>query len=102
MRLLRADATFEMPPATAWFLGREQIGRFLVSHVLREPGDLRVIRTSANGQPALAVYQRDTDGAHRAHVVQVLTCTTAGIARVVAFRNPGLFTAFGLPPELPA
>jgi RNA polymerase sigma-70 factor, ECF subfamily len=102
MRLLRADATFEMPPATAWFLGREQIGRFLASYVLREPGDLRVIRTSANGQPALAVYQRDTDGAHRAHVVQVLTCTTAGIARVVAFRNPGLFTAFGLPPELPA
>ena len=102
MRLLRADATFEMPPVPAWFLGREQIGRFLVSYVLREPGDLRVIRTSANGQPALAVYQRDTDGAHHAHVVQVLTCTTAGIARIVAFRSPDLFTAFGLPPELPA
>ena len=102
MRLLRADATFEMPPQSAWFLGREQIGRFLASYVLREPGDLRTIRTSANGQPALAVYQRDPDGVHRAHVVQVLTCTTAGVARIVAFRNPGLFAAFGLPPELPA
>jgi len=61
-----------------------------------------VIRTSANGQPALAVYYRDTDGAYRAHVVQVLTCATAGIARIVAFRNPGLFAAFGLPPALPA
>ena len=80
----------------------EQIGRFLASYVLREPGDLRVIRTSANGQPALAVYQRASDGVHRAHVVQVLTCTTAGVARIVAFRNPGLFAAFGLPPELPA
>jgi RNA polymerase sigma-70 factor (ECF subfamily) len=101
MRLLRADATFEMPPVPSWFLGREQIGRFLVSYVLREPGDLRTIRTSANGQPALAVYQRDSDGLHRAHVVQVLTCTQAGVARIVAFRNPGLFAAFGLPPELP-
>jgi len=102
MRLLQADATFEMPPQSAWFLGREQIGRFLASYVLREPGDLRTILTSANGQPALAVYQRAADGAHRAHVVQVLTCTTAGVARIVAFRNPGLFAAFGLPPELPA
>ena len=102
MRLLRADATFEMPPATAWFLGREQIGRFLTAYVLREPGDLRTIQTSANGQPALAVYQRACDGVHRAHVVQVLTCTTAGVARIVAFRNPGLFAAFRLPGELPA
>jgi len=101
MRLLQADATFEMPPVPAWFLGREQIGRFLASYVLREPGDLRTIRTSANGQPALAVYQRDRDGLHRAHVVQVLTCTTAGVARITAFRDPGLFAAFGLPPELP-
>ena len=94
--------TFEMPPVPTWFLGREEIGRFLVSYVLREPGDLRAIRTSANGQPALAVYQRDHDGVHRAHVVQVLSCATDGVARIVAFRDPGLFAAFGLPPELPA
>ena len=100
MRLLRADATFEMPPVPTWFLGREEIGRFLASYVLREPGDLRTIRTSANGQPALAVYQRDRDGVHRAHVVQVLTCATDGVARIIAFRDPGLFAAFGLPPEL--
>ena len=101
-RLLQADAAFEMPPVPTWFLGPEAIGRFMAVHVLREPGDLRTIRTSANGQPTLAVYQRDRDGVHRAHVVQVLTCTTAGIARIIAFRDPGLFTAFGLPPELPA
>jgi RNA polymerase sigma-70 factor, ECF subfamily len=110
-RLLRADATFEMPPQSAWFLGREAIGRFLAVNVLREPGALRTIPTSANGQPALAVYRRDPDGPYRAHVVQVLTCTVAGeagearvagIARIVAFRDPSLFPAFGLPPELPA
>jgi len=102
MRLLRADATFEMPPQSAWFLGREEIGRFLAVNVLREPGALRTIPTSANGQPALAVYRRDPDGAFRAHVVQVLTCSTAGVAGIVAFRDPRLFAAFALPPELPA
>jgi len=102
MRLLRADATFEMPPAPAWFLGRERIGRFLPVHVLREPGDLRTIRTSANGQPALAIYRRDAVGGYRAHVVQVLRCSPAGVAHIIAFRTPDLFAAFGLPDELPA
>ena len=29
----------------------------------------------------------------------VLTVTATGIARIVAFQNPGLFGSFGLPPE---
>jgi len=29
--------------------------------------------------------------------VQVLTVTATGIARIVAFTDPGLFTSFGLP-----
>jgi RNA polymerase sigma-70 factor, ECF subfamily len=101
-RLLRADASFEMPPQSAWFRGRDAIGRFLAVNILRAAGDLRTIRTSANGQPALAIYRRDADGAYRAHVVQVLTCTSAGVARIVAFRTPSLFAAFDLPSELPA
>ena len=101
-RLLRADATFEMPPESAWFLGRAAIGRFLAVNILREPGVLRTIPTAANGQPALAVYRRDPDGAYRAHVVQVLACTEAGLASIVAFRDVGLFPAFGLPAELSA
>jgi RNA polymerase sigma-70 factor (ECF subfamily) len=96
-RLLRADAVFEMPPVPTWFAGRERVGRFMAAYVLREPGGLRMIPTSANGQPALAAYQRDRDGSYRAHAVQVLTCSAAGIAHVVAFRDPGLFALFGLP-----
>jgi hypothetical protein len=30
----------------------------------------------------------------------VLTVTTEGISRIVAFRDPALFRLFGLPPEL--
>ena len=101
MRLLRADAVCEMPPMPRWFAGREQIGRFLATWVLREPGNYRLIPTAANGQPAFAGYLRDHDGLYHAHVVQVLTCTAAGVARIVAFTDPGHFATFGLPPELP-
>ena len=100
--LLRHDAVLEMPPQPAWFTGREQIGRFLRSHVLRQPGEFILIPTAANGQPALAAYRRDHDGVHRAHAVQVLTLSAQTISRVVAFLDPALVTAFGLPPALPA
>jgi RNA polymerase sigma-70 factor (ECF subfamily) len=101
MRLLRADAVVEMPPLPTWFAGHAQISRFLAAHVIREPGDLRTVPAAANGQPALAAYLRGHDGVYRAHAVQVLTCTGTGIARIVAFIEPRLFAAFGLPQELP-
>jgi len=100
IRLLRDDAVFEMPPQPTWFTGREPIGRFLSSQVLREPGKFRFFRTAANGQPALAVYERDQDGVHRAHGIQVFTITAASIARVVSFNDPDLFVPFGLPQVL--
>jgi RNA polymerase sigma-70 factor (ECF subfamily) len=50
----------------------------------------------ANGQPAFAVYQRERDGLYRADAVTVPTLTTTGIARIITFRNPGLFALFGL------
>jgi RNA polymerase sigma-70 factor (ECF subfamily) len=97
MRLLRADAVFEMPPVPTWFVGREQIGRFLAARVLREPGSLRMVPTTANGQPAFASYLRGDDGSYRAYALQVLSCTADSVARIVVFRDPGLFPTFGLP-----
>ena len=100
--LLRDDAVLAMPPLPTWFTGREQIGLFLRSHVLHRPGDFKMIPTAANGQPALAEYRRGRDGVRRAFGIQVLTLSASRIARVVAFLDPGLFAAFGLPPALPA
>ena len=51
----------------------------------------------ANGQPALAIYQLEPDGAYHAHAVLVPTVTRTGIARMVSFVNPDLFGSFGLP-----
>jgi RNA polymerase sigma-70 factor, ECF subfamily len=102
MQLLRDDAVFEMPPETAWFTGRAQIGCFLATRVLSEPGCFQLIPTAANGQPALATYLRDPDGVYQAHSICVLTIATSRIARVTAFHDPGLFAAFGLPQAAPA
>jgi RNA polymerase sigma-70 factor (ECF subfamily) len=97
--LLREDIALEMPPQLTWFTGRRAVVRFVASHFLVEPGWLRLVPVMANGQPAFAVYQRESGGAYHAHAVLVLTVTRTGIARIVSFRNPGLFGSFGLPQE---
>jgi RNA polymerase sigma-70 factor (ECF subfamily) len=97
MRVLTEDAVAEMPPNPAWFAGREAIGRFLAAQVFTEPGAVLLIPTPANTQPGYATYLRDRDGIHRAHSTQVLTLTTAGIARVVSFQDPTLFPTFDRP-----
>jgi RNA polymerase sigma-70 factor (ECF subfamily) len=102
MKLLRADAVAEMPPQPMWFVGREQIGRFLAAWVLLEPGQTRLVATAANGQPALATYWRDDDGVYRAHGVQVLTLAGSSVARIVSFNDPSLLATFGMPEVLPA
>jgi RNA polymerase sigma-70 factor (ECF subfamily) len=100
--LLRENAVFEMPPRLAWFVGREVIGTFLQTQVLREPGDFRVTLTAANGQPALASYLREGDGVYRAHAIQVLTIAEPHVTRITSFLDLDLFATFGLPPTLPA
>ena len=100
-RLLRADAVLEMPPSPTWFAGRDQVVGFLAARVLRQPGDFKLARVGANGQPGFAAYRRGGDGRYRAHAVQVLTLDAAGIARVVSFNQPELFAIFGLPPVFP-
>ena len=92
-----------MPPLLTWFTGRRAVARFFAgSHPFAEPGRLRLVPVTANGQSAFAVYQREPGGAYHAHAVLVLTVTTAGIARIVAFQNPGLFGSFGLPQDYSA
>ena len=99
--LLHDDASFEMPPQPTWFAGRERIGRFLASAVLRQPGDFKLVATTANGQPGFGIYMRDSDGVHRAHGVQVLTVSASRVSHVVSFNQPDLLAMFGLPPALP-
>src|SRR5215468_11628223 len=98
-QLLAEDVALEMPPALTWFAGRPAVTGFTASRLFTEPGGLRLVPVMANGQPAFAVYRRGTGGVYLAHAVQVLTVTASGVARIVAFTDPGLFTLFGLPQQ---
>jgi RNA polymerase sigma-70 factor (ECF subfamily) len=95
--LLRKDAMLEMPPLPGWFAGRDMIRDFFAAQVLTGSGLFRLVPTAANGQPAFAAYQREPDGAYRAHAVIVLDLSAAGLARIVIFLEPDLFGRFGLP-----
>ena len=97
--LLREEVGLEMPPLLTWFTGRQAVVHVVAGSFLTGSGRLRLVAVMANGQPAFAVYQRDPGGAYHAHAVLVPTVTTTGIARIVAFQNPGLFALFGLPSE---
>ncbi len=98
--LLREDVALEMPPLLTWFTGRQTVAGVIAEHFLTEPGGLRLVPVLANGQGAFAVYQRDPGGAYHAHAMLVPALTPAGIARIVAFQDPGLFGLFGLPPDV--
>ncbi|WP_329522029.1 RNA polymerase subunit sigma-70 [Spirillospora sp. NBC_01491] len=100
--LLTRDAVLEMPPYPAWFAGRDAVGAFLAAHVLTRPGLNRVVRTAANGQPAMAVYRQGPDGVHGGHWIMVLDVSAAGVGRITAFREDlRPFDLFGLPRALP-
>lgn len=97
--LLQADVKLEMPPLPVWFAGRDTVLRFLAGRALAQPGDIAMIPTAANAQPAVAEYRRAADGVLRAHSIHVITPGAAGIAGITVFLDPGLFTAFGLSPS---
>ncbi|MDX6430025.1 MAG: polymerase sigma-70 factor, subfamily [Streptosporangiaceae bacterium] len=102
LRVLHSDVTLEMPPEPLWFAGREAVSRFLASRIFVGPGILRLLPVTANGQPALATYWRGEDRVFHAHAIQVLTLSENKVARIVVFRDPSLFPAFGLPRDLGA
>lgn len=97
--LLQDGVELEMPPYAQWYSGRTDVLRFLRARV-HEKGALRMLRTRANGQPAVAMYVRGADGVFRGHSVQVLTVRKDSLARITAFLDPRALDRFGLPKEL--
>src|ERR1700689_922934 len=56
--LLQAAVKLEMPPVPVWFTGRDAVMRFLAVRAFTRAGDIVMIPTAANGQPAVAEYRR--------------------------------------------
>jgi hypothetical protein len=98
--LLAEDARFTMPPLPAWFLGREDVGRFLAQRVFATPWRLLPIR--ANGQPAFAGYQQDPDTQRfRLGAINILGLRGGRIAEIAGFLDPEVHRRFGLPKAPP-
>jgi RNA polymerase sigma-70 factor, ECF subfamily len=100
-RLLQADVRLEMPPFAVWFTGRDAVIRFLASRAFSGPESIKMVRTAANGQPAVADYRRGDDGLLHAHAIHLLSTTRDRIGAITVFLNPTLFNAFGMPPKMP-
>ena len=94
--VLTEDALFEMPPFITWFKGSATIGAFLGPR-MRAFGNTPVVHTSANGQPAVALYPATADGQHRLHALHVLTFVSQGVGRVMAFQDIDALRRFDLP-----
>ncbi|MEN3317086.1 MAG: polymerase sigma-70 factor, subfamily [Mycobacterium sp.] len=97
--VLTEDALFEMPPFLTWFDSGAAIGAFLGAR-MRAFGNTPVIRTSANGQPAVALYPPSGDGQRRLHALHVLTLVPQGVARIVSFQDLDALHRFDLPVAL--
>ena len=100
--LLKQDAVWEMPPHLEWYIGSAAIVRLITTHCPAGPGDLRLVLTSANGQPAFGVYLRGDDGVFRAYQIQVLRTDGHQVGHAVVWFDLDLFPSFGLPMVHPA
>lgn len=93
-------AIWEMPPFDSWYVGPRAIGSLTRQKCpASQAGDMRFIATTANGQPAAAMYFRDGDR-HLPFQLHVLDIGPGGVSHVVAFLDSALFADFGLPASL--
>jgi RNA polymerase sigma-70 factor (ECF subfamily) len=100
--LLKADATFSMPPNPAWVRGREDVRSFVDRAIFgRQPGRWRMRPTRANGEAGFGLYRLDEqDGRYHAYGVQVVSFDGYQIAAMTTFRMPALVRYFNLPATL--
>jgi RNA polymerase sigma-70 factor (ECF subfamily) len=100
VELFTAEAIWEMPPFAGWYQGPQPIITLIHQQCpADEPGDMRLLPLTANGQPAAAMYMRD-GACHVPFQLHVLDVRADGVSRVVAFLDTALFAKFGLPARL--
>jgi RNA polymerase sigma-70 factor (ECF subfamily) len=97
--LLREDVVLSMPPELTTIAGRAQVAGFFATVPAGGRLDtIRLVRTRANGHPALAAYLPDQSARCHGYGIMVFTITGDGISTITGFPSPDLFEKFGLPP----
>jgi RNA polymerase sigma-70 factor (ECF subfamily) len=98
--LLRADATWNMPPYALWLQTHTDIVRWCLGPGIGCEGS-RLIPTVANGLPAFGQYKPSPDGGREPWSLQVLETDGSEITGITFFLDTArLFPLFGLPPRL--
>ncbi|MFN8445417.1 MAG: sigma-70 family RNA polymerase sigma factor [Caldilineaceae bacterium] len=103
VQLLKADATFSMPPIPSWYQGRGTITGLVSKTIFRgaAQGRWRLLPTRANGETAFGLYRVGEEAnVHHAYGIQVVRFQGIEIADITTFRVPALFASFGLPMKL--
>lgn len=100
--LLRHDAVLAMPPLPVWLVGPDAIAASIggMLFVPEARGNVRMLATQANGRPAFAMYQRQGDGPFSPVSIHLPYCEGEAITHLIAFLDPSLFAALGLPATL--
>jgi RNA polymerase sigma-70 factor (ECF subfamily) len=99
--LLQRDAAFSMPPFPLWVQGPDDIVTFMTTTGAKCEGS-RLRLTSANGGPAVGIYNRSEDGAFTPWAIVVVETSGEKISGLHHFIYPELFPQFGLPERLEA
>lgn len=100
--LLRADATFSMPPYALWLQGPANVRTWMLGMGCGCRGS-RLVPTAACGSPAFGQYRPDPDGGFKPWALIVLELSRDQIAGVNSFLDTEtLFPKFDLAMELPA
>jgi RNA polymerase sigma-70 factor (TIGR02960 family) len=97
--LLTDDVFISMPPLPFEYQGREPASRFFAS-IFGSGRKFHLLRTRANGQPALGAYVRDATGISHGVGLFVITLASDEICAMTRFENTVL-PWFGLPRSIP-
>jgi RNA polymerase sigma-70 factor (ECF subfamily) len=104
--LLKEDAEMTMPPAPAWFAGRDAIVTWFSTSpfVFGDPTRrMRMLPTRANGLPALAVYTATGEAEQlEASGIMVLRIEDGAVVEITGFGDCDLHRLFGLPGSVAA
>lgn len=96
--LLTHEVVLEMPPVPLWYRGRELYGRFMERVFELRGRTWRVVASSANSQPAMAVHVHD-GSTFQLHTVHVLTVVPQGISHITVFQDPAVLRRFDVSVE---
>jgi RNA polymerase sigma-70 factor (ECF subfamily) len=99
--LLHDDAQFSMPPFPLWVQGPDSITAFMTGTGAKCEGS-KLLVTSANGGPAVGIYNQAEDGGYAPWAIVVVELAGDRIAGLHHFIYPELFEQFGLPAQLDA